>query len=114
MGPAGALLEEGAVGTDEAREAKIEETLRKMGIKGAQDIAKENQKSVGEKITSIFDVGLPRCFVVVCPGFARVCVVTLYYYYQSISCTWYLSGLAWVSRAWRRISPMSSVCMQYW
>lgn len=54
----GELLAEGSVGTDEAREAKIEETLRKMGVKGIEENrekAKEN-KSVGDQITSIFDV----------------------------------------------------------
>lgn len=48
------------VGTDEAREAKIEETLRKMGIQGSAEVRakaqEESKKSVGDQITSIFDV----------------------------------------------------------
>ena len=58
---AGELLADGSVGTDEAREAKIEDTLRKMGVQGIEENrarAKEN-KSVGDQITSIFDVS--RC-----------------------------------------------------
>ena len=58
---AGELLADGSVGTDEAREAKIEDTLRKMGVHGIEENrarAKEN-KSVGDQITSIFDVS--RC-----------------------------------------------------
>ena len=56
----GELLAEESVGTDAAREAKIEETLRKMGVQGIEENrakAKEN-KSVGDQITSIFDVSL--------------------------------------------------------
>lgn len=48
-----------SVGTDEAREAKIEDTLRKMGVQGIEENrakAKENSKSMGDQITSIFDV----------------------------------------------------------
>lgn len=99
------------MGTDEAREAKIEETLRKMGIKGAKDIAKENEKSVGEKITSIFDVGLPRCCCCVSGVCRRVRFHALLFIASVIRGT--LCGMAWVSHAWRRILPMPSVWMQY-
>lgn len=55
------------IGTDEAREAKIEDTLRKMGVQGIGEVRAEkakaleeekNKKSVKQQITSIFDVSL--------------------------------------------------------
>lgn len=61
-GSAGGLLEEGEVGSDAAREAKIQETLRKMGVKGVTEMkAKadaESGKGPGQQITSIFDVSV--------------------------------------------------------
>lgn len=54
------MLEDGVIGTDEAREAKIDETLRKLGVQGISEVrkeqAEEEKKSVGQQITSIFDV----------------------------------------------------------
>lgn len=61
------MLEDGVIGTDEAREAKIEETLRKMGVQSIGEVRAEkakaieeekNKKSMGQQITSIFDVSL--------------------------------------------------------
>lgn len=59
---AGEILEDGVIGSDDAREAKIEDTLRKMGVQSIGQVRaakaeedKEN-KSVGKQITSIFDV----------------------------------------------------------
>ena len=63
----GEVLEDGVIGTDEAREAKIEETLRKMGVQSIGEVRAEkakaleeekNKKSMGQQITSIFDVSL--------------------------------------------------------
>eukprot|EP00752_Nemacystus_decipiens_P005577 g5046.t1 len=65
MAKRGEVLEDGVVGTDEAREAKIEETLRKMGVQSIGEVRAEkakaleeekNKKSVGQQITSIFDL----------------------------------------------------------
>lgn len=54
------MLEDGVIGTDAAREAKIEETLRKMGVQSIGEVraekAADEDKSVADKITSIFDV----------------------------------------------------------
>lgn len=48
------------IGTDESREAKIEETLRKMGVQSIGEVraakAKEDDQSATQKITSIFEV----------------------------------------------------------
>lgn len=59
----GEVLKDGVIGTDEAREAKIEETLRKMGVQSVGEVraenakaAEEEKKGVGEQISSIFDV----------------------------------------------------------
>lgn len=59
------MLKDGVIGTDEAREAKIEATLRKMGVQSIGEVREEKRKaileeaekkSMGDKITSIFDV----------------------------------------------------------
>ncbi|CAM9203363.1 unnamed protein product [Scytosiphon promiscuus] len=56
----GEVLDDGVIGTDAAREAKIEETLRKMGVQSIGEVraekAAEEEKSVAEQITSIFDL----------------------------------------------------------
>lgn len=55
----GDVLADGAVGTDAAREAKIEDTLRRMGVQGVRDVqakAQAESKDIGTQIKSIFDV----------------------------------------------------------
>lgn len=41
---AGVKLKDGVVGTDEEREAKIEETLRRLGVKGASAGSADEKK----------------------------------------------------------------------
>lgn len=61
---AGVLLKDGQVGTDAAREAKIQETLKKMGVKAArrevtQSTVQQKRaqiRTLSERINSIFDV----------------------------------------------------------
>ncbi|CAN0277025.1 unnamed protein product [Ectocarpus sp. 6 AP-2014] len=82
----GEVLEDGVIGSDDAREAKIEETLRKMGVQSIGQVRaakaeedKEN-KSVGQQITSIFDLIPPETQLVMervfIAGFA-VCLLFL-------------------------------------
>lgn len=57
----GVILPDGVAGTDEAREAKIEETLRRLGVKGAEKTKqavppKEEPKNLNEQLSSVFDV----------------------------------------------------------
>lgn len=60
VGIEGEVLEDNVIGTDEAREAKIEDTLRKMGVQSIGEIraakAKEVDQSAAPKITSFFEV----------------------------------------------------------
>lgn len=70
----GELLPEGVPGTDAAREAKVEETLRKMGVQSASDTKltdptsleakKAEIRRMGERINSIFDVSASILLVV--------------------------------------------------
>ncbi|CAN0098312.1 unnamed protein product [Pylaiella littoralis] len=60
----GEVLEDNVIGTDEAREAKIEDTLRKMGVQSIGEIraakAKEVDQSAAPKITSFFELIPPE------------------------------------------------------
>ncbi|CAN0109036.1 unnamed protein product, partial [Ectocarpus fasciculatus] len=82
----GETLEDGVIGSDDAREAKIEETLRKMGVQSIGQVRaakaeeeKEN-KGVAQQITSIFDLIPPETQLVMervfIAGFA-VCLLFL-------------------------------------
>lgn len=48
------------VGSDAAREAKVEETLRKLGVKGVAEIKTQagEGKPVGPEIKSVLDVSM--------------------------------------------------------
>eukprot|EP00903_Cladosiphon_okamuranus_P012716 g11888.t1 len=65
----GEVLADGVIGTDEAREAKIEETLRKMGVQSIKEVRSEKEmemeeekkkKGMGQQITSFFDLIPPE------------------------------------------------------
>lgn len=54
-------LPDGVVGSDEEREAKIEETLRRLGVKGVDEstkrkAARAKQGSTGGQVFSVLEV----------------------------------------------------------
>ena len=54
----GEVLADNAVGTDAAREAKIEETLRKLGLQGVKEVKGQagEKKPMGSENSSVLDV----------------------------------------------------------
>ncbi|CAM9658507.1 unnamed protein product [Ascophyllum nodosum] len=57
-GTQGEVLADNAVGTDAAREAKIEETLRKLGLQGVKEVKGQagEKKPMGSENSSVLDV----------------------------------------------------------
>eukprot|EP00903_Cladosiphon_okamuranus_P013884 g12915.t1 len=64
-GTCGEVLEDGAMGTNEAREAKIEETLRNMGVQSIGEVragkAKTEMEMEEERTRTAWGGSLPLC-----------------------------------------------------